>query len=107
MGGPPILMLAPGACLALTVWTQVAVGFILPTAVLLMLQRRQQARSSAVARAAAARQQQGAPPASELEAAAPLLLPDWEDEWGIPSVSFFAAQMLWLLLRVTLHDASA
>lgn len=110
-------MPAPGACLALTVWTQVVVAFILPTAVLLSLHRRPKVRSapipppivpprpaaSLVAAAAAALE----PPAGRLRPPDPALLQWQDDEWSIPAVSCFAAQMVWLLLRSMLHDASA
>lgn len=121
VGGPPTLMPAPGACLALAVWTQVTVAFILPTAVLLALQhRRQRARRSAATPAASqAPPQPAVQPLAATAASAQeprggrlrppnlALLDSGDDEWSIPAVSCFAAQMMWLLLRVTMHDASA
>lgn len=115
-----MLIPAPGACLALAVWTQVTVAFILPTAVLLALQhRRQHARRSAATPAASqAPPQPDARPVAAAAASAPqprggrlrppnpALLDSGDDEWSIPAVSCFAAQMLWLLLRITMHDAS-
>lgn len=117
MGGPPFLMPAPGACLALIVWTQVLVAFIVPTAVLLSLQHRRRARRSVATSAPSLPAAPAPVPLAAPAAAAPapragrLRPPDpaplAEDEWSIPAVSCFAAQMLWLLLRVTLQDASA
>lgn len=121
VGGPPTLMPAPGACLALAVWTQVTVAFILPTAVLLALQhRRQRARRSAATPAASQAPPQPAvqplaataasarePRGGRLRPPNLALLDSGDHEWSIPAVSCFAAQMMWLLLRVTMHDASA
>ncbi|KAI7837464.1 hypothetical protein COHA_008722 [Chlorella ohadii] len=118
VGGPPILMPPPGACLALVLWFQVSVAFILPTALLLSVHRRsqRQARMGHMALPASgeARQAAGGTAADSTDQAqlrrrdAPLAGPaQMEDEWGIPSVSLFAAQMLWLLLRVTLHETTA
>ena len=74
-------MPAPGACLALTVWTQVTAAFILPTAVLASLQRH---------RVSAQQDEEGE-----------------EGEWPVPTVCFVAAQLVWLLLRIALNDAAA
>lgn len=107
----------PGACLALVIWFQVSVAFILPTALLLSMQRLRQRHARGMQRMAllahgGARQAAGVATRGSADRQPHPLAHhaqmDYigDDEWGIPSVSLFAAQMLWLLLRVALHDTA-
>lgn len=86
VGGDVGAMPPQAACLALTMWTQVAGALVLPTAVLLWQNRRQ---AAAVARMA--------------DSAADLAWQTQESErLPLAVLCVFAAQLAWLLLRIVL-----
>ncbi|KAL4451700.1 hypothetical protein ABPG75_007362 [Micractinium tetrahymenae] len=115
VGGVAVVMSPGSACLAIVVWCQLTVGFLLPTAVLIALKDRRSSGSAAAssggsdARSGAPvhtlRQRQLARPLSGIEVEHPSLASMLgEAGWSLTTLGLFAAQLAWMLLRVLLHE---